>query len=91
MIILAAVLGALLAAAVAAALLARQRFLLSSLPREKGRLGAPGISSEVIIARDRQGVPHIEAERMEDAAYAMGVVHGQDRLWQLDLNRRVAR
>ena len=33
---------------------------------------------------------HVDAESMEDAAFAMGVVHAQERLWQLDLTRRVA-
>lgn len=90
MIILGAALGVVVIAAAAAILLARRRWLLSSLPRVKGRLDAAGISSPVTISRDRVGIPHIDATRMEDAAYAMGVVHAQDRLWQLDLTRRVA-
>src|SRR5205085_10073585 len=75
LIILGAALVALVIAAVAAVLLARRRLLLSSLPRVRGTLDAPGISAAVTISRDRYGVPHIDAARMEDAAYAMGVVH----------------
>jgi penicillin G amidase len=90
LVILGGVIVFLVAAAVAATIVVRRRVLLSSLPRVKGRLDAPGISSPVTVARDRFGVPHIDAARMEDAAYAMGLVHAQDRLWQLDFNRRVA-
>jgi penicillin G amidase len=42
------------------------------------------------VARDRAGVPHVAAASMMDAAFAMGVVHAQDRLWQMEVTRRVA-
>src|SRR4029077_4262234 len=37
------------------------------------------------------GVPHIRASSMEDLAEAQGYVTAQDRLWQMDLLRRLAR
>jgi len=61
-----------------------------SLPRTSGRLGLDGLSFPVMIHRDRWGIPHIEAQDRGDLFFAQGVVHAQDRLWQLELNRRAA-
>lgn len=61
-----------------------------SLPQLSGKLKAKGLKAAVSVIRDKQGVPHIEAESIEDAIFAQGFVHAQDRLWQMDLNRRVA-
>jgi len=41
------------------------------------------------VYRDQLGVPHIYAENEEDLAFAVGYVHAQDRLWQMELSRRV--
>ncbi|BBL77211.1 penicillin acylase family protein [Methylomagnum ishizawai] len=49
----------------------------------------PGLDRPVEIIRDRQGVPHIYADTEADAYFALGYVHAQDRLWQMDLNRRL--
>ena len=73
-----------------ALLVARHRFLGVSLPKVRGRLGMSGLIETVTISRDRWGVPHISATSMEDAAFAMGVAHAQDRLWQMEVTRRVA-
>ena len=40
--------------------------------------------------RDVYGVPHISAASVDDAIYALGFVHAQDRLWQMEVNRRTA-
>ena len=56
----------------------------------EGRLGLAGLTAEVTVARDRWGMPHVNAISMEDAAFAVGVVHAQDRLWQMEVTRRVA-
>ncbi len=73
-----------------ALLVARHRTFGVSLPRVRGRLGLAGLIAEVTVARDRWGVPHLNATSMEDAAFAVGVVHAQDRLWQMEVTRRVA-
>jgi penicillin amidase len=57
----------------------------------EGSAVLPGLQKEVIVERDRWGVPHIRANTVEDAAEAQGYVMAQDRLWQMDLLRRVAR
>lgn len=45
---------------------------------------------EVVIERDKWGVPMIEAENIQDMFWAMGFVHASDRLFQMDLIRRSA-
>ncbi len=59
------------------------------LPKRRGRMRLPGLSAPVEVLRDIHGVPHLFAANLEDAAFAQGVVHVQERLWQMELNRRV--
>lgn len=54
-----------------------------------GVVQVKGIKSEVEIYRDRWGVPHIYANTIEDLFFAQGYIHAQDRLWQIDLYRRL--
>jgi penicillin amidase len=61
------------------------------LPQLDGTISLPGLQQAVTVDRDGWGVPHIRASSVEDAAEAQGYVMAQDRLWQLDLLRRVAR
>ena len=61
------------------------------LPQLDGTATLPGLQKEVTVERDRWGVPHIRANSVEDLAEAQGYVMAQDRLWQMDLLRRVAR
>ena len=49
-----------------------------------GQLQAP-----VEILYDSMGVPHIFASSMEDLFFAQGYVHAKDRLWQMEMFRRV--
>ena len=78
------------AALVLAALVVLTAVLRSRLPRTRGTLTVDGLRAPASIVRDRVGMAHVDAASMEDAAFAMGVVHAQERLWQLDLTRRVA-
>lgn len=56
-----------------------------------GALKLPGLRGPVTVTRDRWGVPHIVAEQSDDdAVEALGFVHAQDRLWQMEFQRRVA-
>ncbi len=61
-----------------------------SLPQIEGTQVVPGLESDVEIKRDRWGVPHIYAETERDLHFALGFTHAQDRLWQMELNRRTA-
>ena len=66
-------------------------FWLNSLkPDYTGELELSGIKSETRIYYDKIGVPHIYAESANDAYFALGFVLAQDRLFQLELIRRLA-
>jgi penicillin amidase len=47
-----------------------------------------GLKAPVEILRDKNAVPHIIAGSLEDASFALGYVHAQDRFWQMELMRR---
>jgi penicillin G amidase len=66
-------------------------FVYRPLPQLDGTLVLPGLQKDVVVERDRWGVPHIRASSVEDLAEAQGYVMAQDRLWQMDLLRRVGR
>lgn len=55
-----------------------------------GRLSLSGLQQTVQIRRDQWGIPHIVAANQHDMFFAQGVVHAQDRLWQMALNRQIA-
>ena len=48
-----------------------------------------GLNGAIEIVRDRDGVPHIFATTDHDAFLGLGYVHAQDRLWQMEFQRRV--
>jgi penicillin G amidase len=62
---------------------------LSTQVQTSGSLELAGLSGPVTITRDSFGIPHIKASTDEDAVQALGFVHAQDRLWQMDFQRRV--
>jgi penicillin amidase len=66
-------------------------FIYRPLPRLDGSIALPGLQKDVVVERDHWGVPHIRANSVEDMVEAQGYVMAQDRLWQMDLLRRVAR
>ncbi len=57
----------------------------------KGNLKINGLLDKVIVHRDQYGVPHIEAENDSDAFFALGYTHAQDRMWQMEIQRHLAR
>ena len=59
-------------------------------PNYSGELNLKNISEEVTVYFDDIGVPHINAQNQNDAYVALGYVHAQDRLWQMELVRRLA-
>ena len=54
-------------------------------------LNIAGLKENVTVRRDGRGIPYIEAKSEDDLFFAQGFVMAQDRLWQMDLYRRVAR
>jgi NAD(P)-dependent dehydrogenase (short-subunit alcohol dehydrogenase family) len=62
----------------------------AALPPLEGELRVAGLTASVTVHRDAEGIPHIRAENVADAWFAQGFVHAQDRLFQMELNRRRA-
>lgn len=59
-------------------------------PTYEGELQLRKIDHKVTVHFDEYGVPHIYANSQKDALTALGYVHAQDRLWQMELMRRIA-
>ncbi len=64
-------------------------YLRTSLPKTRGTVEISGLHQGVDIVRDANDIPHIYAKDKADAIFALGYVHAQDRLWQMDFQRRV--
>ena len=64
-------------------------WLRGSLPELSGKIAVAGLNGRVEIVRDRHAVPHIYAASVADAAFGLGYAHAQDRLWQMEMSRRV--
>lgn len=60
-----------------------------SLPPLDGQIAAPGLGAPVEVLGDQYGVPSVYARDAEDAFFSAGVLHARDRLWQMELYRRV--
>jgi penicillin G amidase len=61
----------------------------SGLPDYAENVKLNGLSGEVTIYRDSLAIPHVYAKNEADLYRAVGFVMAQDRLWQMDLLRRV--
>ena len=55
-----------------------------------GEINAAGLKSPVKIYFDNFGIPQVFAQNEDDAYFLLGYLHARDRLWQMDLTRRVA-
>lgn len=65
-------------------------FAWSSSERFAEAIVIPGTSRRVQLVRDSLGVPLIRARTENDAQFGLGYAHAQDRLWQLEYQRRLA-
>jgi penicillin G amidase len=59
-------------------------------PDYSGKITLSNIENETSVYFDDYGIPHIYAQNQYDASTALGYVHAQDRLWQMELMRRIA-
>ncbi len=64
-------------------------FVQTLKPNYNGNLDLENLEKEVQVYYDNYGIPHIYAESEEDAFRSLGYVHAQDRLWQMELLRRI--
>ncbi|HLO93034.1 MAG TPA: penicillin acylase family protein, partial [Burkholderiaceae bacterium] len=73
------------------ALLAAGLHWRAKLPKRDGELQLRGLSQAVSVRFDAWGVPHVEAQNEADLYRALGYLHAQDRLFQMEIARRLAR
>ncbi|MCI0995999.1 penicillin acylase family protein, partial [Pseudomonas corrugata] len=66
-------------------------YLYSKQPTRQGTVQLQGLQGSVTVRYDERGVPHIRAENETDLYRALGYVHAQDRLFQMEIMRRLAR
>ncbi|MFY1020695.1 penicillin acylase family protein [Ectopseudomonas khazarica] len=66
-------------------------YLHDKQPQRDGELVLSELHAPVTVNYDELGVPHIRAENEADLYRALGYVHAQDRLFQMELLRRLAR
>ena len=64
-------------------------YLRRSLPVVDGTVTVAGISAPVDIFRDADSITHVFGATKLDAFYGLGYAHAQDRLWQMEFQRRV--
>ncbi len=64
--------------------------LFIPLPGTDERAPVPGLTAAATVGFDVDGIPRIHAASERDAAAALGYVHARDRMFQMDLTRRVA-
>lgn len=65
-------------------------FYTSSQSKYTGSITLSGLKKSVTIHRDQYGIPHIKALTDEDAFFALGYVHAQDRFWQMEFQKHIA-
>ena len=63
--------------------------LYSQAPVYSGELKVSGLQEQVNVHFDQYGIPHIYANNEQDLYTALGYIHAQDRMFQMELLRRV--
>lgn len=86
--ILLGLLGVVVLSGVAAFFFLRYQ-VVKSFPQTTGTVSVAGLEQTVKVYRDEFGVPLLEATTEHDLMFSLGYVHAQDRLWQMDMARRV--
>ncbi len=81
--------GALLAAAIIAGSVFLWKLSHRAVPDYNSSVTLKGLGADVTVYRDKFAIPHIYAKNERDLYMAVGYVMAQDRLWQMDLLRRV--
>jgi len=64
---------------------------VSVVSQSPSTVAIPGLKSKVTVRRDSRDIPYIEAGNDTDVYFAQGYITASDRLWQMDLMRRLAR
>lgn len=85
------IVGGLIALLLLAALALGGWYLYQKQPVRSGTLAIQKLSAPVQVQFDERGVPHIRAENQADLYRALGYVHAQHRLFQMEMVRRLAK
>jgi penicillin amidase len=89
LIVLGIVVCSIIILLLAAVLVGASLFIQRTFPTIDGTVEVPGLRAKVEVYRDEWGMPHIYAQDAEDLFFAQGYVTAQDRLWQMEMNRRI--
>ena len=65
--------------------------VIISKPNNDGKVVVDEILETVSIKKDQWGIPHILAKNQHDALFAYGYTVAKDRLFQMDIQRRLAK
>lgn len=63
-------------------------YVQGKLPQREGEVAITGLQAPVSVRYDARGVPHLQAQSEPDLYRALGYVHAQDRLFQMEILRR---
>ncbi|MFT4810845.1 MAG: penicillin amidase [Paraglaciecola sp.] len=66
-------------------------YIYSKQPIRSGEVSLSNLQAPVSVRYDERGVPHIQAQNEADMYRTLGYVHAQDRLFQMEMVRRLAR
>ena len=55
-----------------------------------GTIQAPGLTAEVVVRRDANGIAHLTASTPADLFFAQGWVHASERMWQMEVWRHIS-
>jgi penicillin amidase len=61
----------------------------NGLAQTNGQVRIPGLHAAVTVVRDAAGIPQITADDPHDLFLAQGYVHAQERMWQMEMSRRI--
>lgn len=64
-------------------------YLHLTIPQKKGTIHLKGVRDSVTIKFDKYGIPWIKAKNIHDLFFAQGFIHAENRLFQMDLYRRI--
>jgi penicillin amidase len=79
----------LIVVAIVVATLVGVSLIRKPLPQTSGELSLSGLTSNVTVLRDGQGVPQIYADNAQDLFRAQGYVAAQDRFFEMDVRRHI--
>lgn len=66
-------------------------YVWRSVPTDNAQYDVKAALGETTITLDTEGIPTIDAKSERDLSFAVGFMHARDRLWQLEMNRRIGR